>query len=156
MRIIHLETQISAPIDLVFDMARDVDVHTRTVPHTRERASGMTDGRRVGPNDTVTFEAVHFGIRQPLTARITAFEPPTLFADEMVQGAFHSLRHTHQFEANAEGTLMRDCLEFTSPLGLLGRIADRLFLEGYMRRFLQTRNANLKRLCEEAAAKSSL
>jgi len=137
-------------MEMVFDMARDVDVHARTVPHTRERALDVGDGRRLGPGDTVTFEAVHFCVRQRLTARITAFQRPTLFADEMVRGAFGSLRHTHTFEANAAGTLMRDTLEFTSPLGLLGRLADRLFLERYMRRFLQIRNANLKRLAEEA------
>ena len=67
-----------------------------------------------------------------------------------MSGAFRSLRHTHTFEAVPGGTLMRDRLEFTSPLGILGRIADALFLERYMRRFLETRNANLKRIAEEA------
>ena len=153
MPTIQLKTQINAPIERVFDLARDVDVHARTVPHTRERASGMTDGRMVGPHDTVTFEAVHFGLRQRLVSRMIAFERPTLFADEMLQGAFHSLRHTHSFEANTAGTLMRDTLEFTAPFGVLGKIADALFLERYMRRFLQTRNANLKRIAEEAAGR---
>ena len=69
----------------------------------------------------------------------------------MIRGAFQSLSHTHEFEANANGTLMRDRLEFRSPLGVLGRIADALFLERYMRRFLETRNRNLKRIVGEAA-----
>jgi len=84
-------------------------------------------------------------------SRITQFQRPTLFADEMVRGAFRTLRHTHTFEASGSGTVMRDHLEFTSPLGPLGKIADTLFVERYMRRFLQTRNANLKRIAEEAA-----
>ena len=150
MPTLHLETHISAPIEQVFDLTRDLDVHARTVPHTHERATGATDGRRIGPGDTLTFEASHFGVRQRLVSRITAFERPTLFADELVSGAFKSLRHTHMFEAVDGGTLMRDSLEFTSPLGLLGKIADTLFLERYMRRFLETRNRNLKRIAEEA------
>ena len=150
MPTIHLETPIDAPIELVFDLSRDLDVHARTVPQTNERATGSSDGRRIGPGDTLTFEAAHFGVRQRLVSRITAFERPTLFADELVSGAFHSLRHTHTFEAVDGGTLMRDRLEFTSPLGILGKIADALFLERYMRRFLETRNANLKRIAEEA------
>ncbi len=152
MPTIRLETFISAPIEHVFDMARDLDVHARTVPGTRERAWGSSDGRRVGPGDTLTFEAVHFGVPQRLVSRVTAFQRPTLFADELVRGAFRSLRHTHTFEAAPDGgTVMRDVLEFTSPLGPLGVIADRLFLARYMERFLRTRNAHLKRIAEEEA-----
>jgi len=46
------------------------------------------------------------------------------------------------------GTVMRDRFEFDSPLGILGRIADWLFLASYMRRFLVRRNAVLKQLAE--------
>ena len=151
MPTLTLETSIAAPIDLVFDLSRDLDVHAQTVPHTQERATGSSDGRRIGPGDTLTFEAAHFGIRQRLVSRITSFERPTLFADELVSGTFQSLRHTHTFESSVDGgTVMRDRLEFTSPLGILGKIADALFLERYMRRFLETRNRNLKRIAEEA------
>ena len=154
MPTICLETKIAAPREMVFDLARDLDVHARTVPHTREAATGATEGHRAGSGDTLTFDATHFGLRQRLVSRITRFERPTLFADEMLRGAFHFLRHTHEFEATTDGTVMCDRLEFTSPLGLLGRLADRLFLERYMRRFLETRNANLKRIAEEAAGRN--
>jgi hypothetical protein len=36
----------------------------------------------------------------------------------------------------------------TSPLGILGKIADRLFLTSYMHRFIIRRNAVLKQLAE--------
>jgi hypothetical protein len=36
--------------------------------------------------DTVTWEAKHFGIKQHLTSKITAYERPYRFTDEMVQG----------------------------------------------------------------------
>ena len=40
MPTIQLETWIDAPVARVFDLARDLDVHSRTVAHTRERAVG--------------------------------------------------------------------------------------------------------------------
>ena len=43
---------------------------------------------------------------------------------------------------------MRDRLEWKSPLGILGKIADALFLRRYMLRFLVTRNRNLKAIVE--------
>lgn len=80
-------TRIHAPIERCFDIARDIDVHTRTVwKHTQERAiAGVTSGM-IGPGDTVTFEAVHFGVRQTLTSRITAYDRPYLFVDQMERG----------------------------------------------------------------------
>lgn len=45
-------------------------------------------------------------------------------------------------------TVMIDRFEFSSPLGLLGRIVDHVFLKGYMRRFIEKRNVILKRKAE--------
>ena len=98
--------------------------------------------------DKVTWEARHFGIKQRLTVRVTEFERPNRFQDIMVSGAFKSMRHDHEFIAQPPGTLMADRFEFESPLGILGRIVDRIFLFGYMRRFLLRRNQVLKNMAE--------
>ena len=148
MPTIHLETHIYAPVETCFDLARDLELHCRTTAHTRERIVGPVANRLIEAGDVVTFEAVHLGVRQRLTAKIVEMERPSRFADEMVSGAFRSLRHLHEFRSQGAGTLMTDTLEFTSPLGILGRLADRLFLECYMRRFLTVRNQNLKSVAE--------
>lgn len=149
MPTIRLETRIAAPIDSCFDLARNIDVHTRSAARTSERAvAGITTGL-IGLNDTVTWEAVHFGIRQRLTVRVTEFDRPRMFTDEMVSGAFRSLRHVHQFIPADGGALMVDIFDYTSPCGLLGKLVDTLFLERYMTRFLIERNQHLKRLAEE-------
>ena len=56
--------------------------------------------------------------------------------------------HDHEFAEGPTGTVMRDRFEFESPLRILGRVADWLFLTSYMRRFLVRRNAVLKELAE--------
>ncbi len=148
MPVIRLETRIQAPVEKCFDLARDVDLHTHSAARTRERAvAGITRGL-LGPGDLVTWEAVHFGIKQRLTARITRFERPYLFEDEMVRGAFASFTHTHQFLPDGDATLMVDVFRYTSPLGFLGTLADRLFLERYMTRFLSERAIFLKQVAE--------
>ena len=43
--------------------------------------------------DTVTWEAVHFGISSILTTKITAYERPHYFIDEMIRGIFQELKH---------------------------------------------------------------
>ena len=148
MPTIVVETQIAAPVSLCFDLARDIDLHCAGNTATGEKAvAGVMHGK-INSGETVTFEATHFGVRQRLTSHITDFDPPHRFVDEMVSGAFAALNHRHEFEEAGGGTLMRDTLTFVSPLGFLGVIADKLFLENYMRRFLLSRNAHLKRIAE--------
>jgi ligand-binding SRPBCC domain-containing protein len=156
MPLIKLETIISAPVALCFDLARNVDVHMASASSTGERAiDGITSGpMKLG--DEVTWEALHLGLRLRHTSKITAFEPPRMFVDEMQRGAFKSFRHTHLFEAAKEGTRMIDELDFASPLGQLGRAVDALFLKGYLTRFLIQHNDYIKRVAESRANSSNV
>lgn len=148
MPLIKHEIFIHAPIHACFDLARSIEAHTETTKNTKERA---VDGVTVGwleLGDTVTWEATHFGIKQKLTARISKMEKPYIFTDVMVKGAFHSFTHTHQFREHGSGTIMSDTFSFQSPFGILGVIADKLFLENYMRNFIENRAKELKKLAE--------
>jgi ligand-binding SRPBCC domain-containing protein len=148
MPIITAETLIHAPLELCFDLARDTEIHCLTTANTEER---IVDGKSVGLlelGDVITFEAVHLGVRQKLTVRITEYQRPNRFVDQMVKGIFKSLRHVHEFEAREDGTLMRDTLEWKSPLGILGTLADALMVRRHMQKFLIDRNRELKRIVE--------
>lgn len=149
MPIIELQTIIHADITVVFDLSRSVDFHQLSATHTHEKAIG---GRKTGLielNESVTWRAKHFGIYQRLTSKITEFDRPSYFVDEMVRGAFKSFRHEHFFKKTERGaTLMKDKFEYQSPLGFLGKIADYLFLEQYMVKFLTKRNEAIKQCAE--------
>ena len=145
---IHLQTYITAPVELCFELSLNVNLH-EAAGHGRAVA-GVTRGQlRLG--DTVTWEAVHFGVRQRLTSKIVIHDPPCMFVDEMQQGAFARWRHTHRFLAHNGGTNMLDEIEYASPLGILGNIADTLFLKNYMTRFLIHHNAYFKLVAETKA-----
>ena len=148
MPVIELATSIAAPIERVFDLARSIDLHTNSVSSTGERAVGGVTSGLIGPGEEVTWRARHFGIWQSLTVRITEFERPRHFADVMRRGAFRRMEHHHYFEVARDGTIMRDVFSFQSPLGVLGRAADRLLLSRYMRSFLIARNRVIKATAE--------
>ena len=144
MPIIRIETEIDAAPERCFDLARDVDAHVASTASTRERAvAGVTTGL-LGLGDEVTFEGVHFGIVQRLTARITRFDRPHSFVDEMVRGTFHSFTHEHVFISEGHGTRMIDVFAYRSPAGPVGALADILFLERYMTRLLRERASYLR------------
>ncbi len=154
MSVIKLETLIRAPIERCFDLSRDIDLHMRSTGHTRELAvAGVTTGL-IGPGEEVTWQATHFGVRQRLTSRITVYNRPFHFRDSQVRGVFKRFDHDHVFEQGPNGlTMMRDLFDYESPLGWLGVIADRLFLEKYMKSLLKRRNALIKEAAEESLAR---
>jgi ligand-binding SRPBCC domain-containing protein len=132
----------------VFDLSRSIDVHVDASADTGERAiAGRTSGL-IELGDTVTWSAVHLGVRQRLTIELVALDRPHSFTDRMVSGAFQSMEHRHDFECDGEDTLMSDLFVFQAPLWPLGILAERLVLGTYMRRFLEERNAALKALAE--------
>ncbi|CAN7677776.1 SRPBCC family protein [Paenibacillus sp. LjRoot56] len=144
------EIEIEASIDVCFDMATNIDIHTQTVwPHTKERAIAGTTTGMIREGDTVTFEARHFLIRQKHTSLISNYVRPYRFVDEMLQGTFKSMRHEHEFIDLGDRTLMKDTLSFEAPLGWVGWIVERVVLRRYMMRFLNYRNEQLKMLAEK-------
>ena len=151
MHEIRVETLIAAPPDRCFDLARSVVAHLASAAATGERAVAGSTAGLLGLGDEVTWEARHLGVRQRLTSRVTACDRPRYLQDRMVRGAFAALEHDHHFEpAPGGGTRMTDVLRFAAPLGLLGRVAERVLLAGHLRRFLRRRNAALKAPAESA------
>ena len=145
---IELQTEINAEKQLVFDLARSIDLHKISTEHTNEQA---VDGRMSGLielGESVTWKAKHFGFYQLLSSKITEFENPNFFVDEMEKGAFKSFVHRHIFVEIPTGTLMTDIFEYKSPLGIFGTIADKLFLKKYMINLLTKRNETIKDFAE--------
>ena len=156
MSVIKLQTLIKAKRNIVFDLSRSIDLQSTFVTSSNEKAvAGRTSGLiRLG--ETVTYRGKHLGVWQHLTSRVTALDRPHFFADEMEKGAFKSLRHEHHFIATKEGTLMKDVFNFQSPLGLLGKLANALFLKAYMTNFLRNRNMVIKEFAESGRWKELL
>jgi ligand-binding SRPBCC domain-containing protein len=55
--------------------------------------------------------------------RIAVWEPPVRFVDVQIRGPYRLWHHTHAFEPDGDGTLMRDRVRYALPLGPLGELA---------------------------------
>ena len=151
---LHELTVISAPRERVFDLSRSIEVHLLGNTHFSEQATAGTCSGLIDMGQQVTWTARHFYVRQRLTSRITAFDPPSYFQDTMVSGAFHSMQHDHHFRDFAPGpngehrTEMRDDFRFSAPFGPLGWIAESFVLRTYMQNLLRERNAIIRQVAE--------
>ena len=151
---IRLETAIAAPVERVFDLARDIGFHERSMAATGERAIAGRRGGPINAGESVTWQARHFGRWWTLTSRLTEIDAPTTFTDEQVAGPFRWFHHRHSFRTVPGGTLMVDDWEHEAPLGPVGRIVDWLVLARHMHGLLEARNAALKAEAEADPAAS--
>lgn len=156
MPTIEIETEINSTIDICFDLSRSIDLHKISTAKTNEEAIAGKISGLIGLNETVTWQATHFGVLQKLTSKITAFGSPNFFIDEMVKGAFKSFRHEHIFEEIDGKVIMKDIFEFHSPLGIIGQLFNKLILTNYLKELLLERNKVIKDFAETGKWKSVL
>ena len=163
------EAWIPVPISKVFAFFSDPQNLPRLMPpqlHAKiedmnlvvPHASGVVQSggdlaQTAGPGSliTVSFRPVPFlSFRSLWVARIEEFEPGSHFRDTQQKGPMKSWSHTHQFiselRSGVEGTLVRDIVDFQLPFGILGRVADLLFVRALMKATFRARQKALAKL----------
>ena len=143
-----MQTQINAPAERCFDLARSIDFHLHSVSKTKEKAVGGITSGLISQGQQVQWRARHFGLWFNMTVAITEMERPIHFQDEMINGPFRYFRHKHTFTQQNHGTSMVDHVEFASPIPVLGSLADIFLLQHHLKHFLQARNRVLKAAAE--------
>ena len=148
MPCINLKTIIDAPQKICFDLARSIDLHQTSMSHTSEKAVEGRISGLIQKGEFVTWEATHFFVKQRLSSRITEMEEPFYFVDEMISGAFKSIRHKHEFVQAGDTTIMIDDFNYEVPFGFLGQFFNQIVLKNYLRHLLMQRNREIKRQAE--------
>jgi ligand-binding SRPBCC domain-containing protein len=149
MTTIQITTHYFAPIEIVFNTNRDIDIHQQSASKTKEIAiAGITSGL-INKNETVTWKGKHFGVYLTHQSLISEMIFPTYFVDEQLKGKFKSFKHQHFFEQKENYVEVTDILEYETPFGILGQLFDKLLLKNHLTNFIIHRNAVLKNLAEK-------
>ncbi len=91
------------------------------------------------------------GLRVPVRTRITRIDADGM-ASTLAAGPVRAVAHVVTLVPGPVGTEVRDELRWTTPVGPLGRLADRLLLRRLLRRVLSARAAALTAHAERLAA----
>ena len=150
MTTITLITVIKAPIQLVFDHARNIDTHQDSATKSNEIAIAGTTSGLINKGETVTWRGKHFGIFLQHQSVISQMEQPTYFIDEQLKGHFKNFKHQHFFEEKDGQTIMKDLMQYETPHGIFGQIFDKLALKNHLTQFLIERNSHLKLVSEKS------
>src|ERR1700722_20084352 len=148
METIRLMTWIDAPIERCFKLSTSIDLHIASTAQTGEKAVGGVTTGLIGKDQTVTWSGRHFGMKLRHTSRIDGWRACSYFRDVMIDGAFAHFEHEHFFAVMDDGTRMQDVLRFSAPLGVMGRMATKMFVRRHLIKLLVRRNAEIKRVAE--------
>jgi ligand-binding SRPBCC domain-containing protein len=140
---------LRASLDLDVELTAESRWHLRTVRRGDVfRTSGV-----IGERELVRWSVRLAGVLPVShTSVITSVVPDdgnggATFVDEMVSGLFTAYRHAHAFRPSRDGTTttMDDDVSWTTPLGPIGVLADRLFVRRLLLRLLRDRNEEIRR-----------
>lgn len=69
-----------------------------------------------------------FGFPVRWRTLITQYDPPNIFIDQQIKGPYSLWHHTHTFIENDGITIIHDKIRYIVPLGILGRLLNRLWI----------------------------
>jgi len=145
---IHLTTFIAAPIEIVFDLSRNVSLHKISMEHTGEEAIAGTTSGLVQKEDTITWKGKHLLKTRYFTSKIIEMQPFENFTDKMIKGDFKSFEHQHFFKSADNGTIVIDIIDYETPYGWLGELVNKFYLDNYLEKLINHRNDVIKKYAE--------
>ena len=81
-------------------------------------------------------------------AEHTAYDPPRSFEDVQISGPFRSWRHRHVIEPHAEGSVLRDEIEYEMPIPVFGPLAAPIGITPRLEKLFEFRHRVTKEWCE--------
>ncbi len=86
------------------------------------------------------------GIKMNWVTEITQIEEQHYFIDEQRFGPYAFWHHQHWFEEKDGGTQMKDILHYKVPYGIIGTIANSLFVENKVNKIFEFREQTINKL----------
>jgi ligand-binding SRPBCC domain-containing protein len=114
---------------------------------------GFTSGLEDKPmyeGQQITYTLTVIGRPVTWVTRITHVETGTRFVDEQLRGPYAYWRHVHEFSNAADGVAMTDTITYSPPLGLLGRLANEVFIRRELQRIFAYRRARLQEIFNQS------
>lgn len=113
---------VPRPLDVVFDFfSRPANLQILTPPFLNFKITDVPEALRAGA--LIRYRLSVHGMPVRWVTEITEWNPPHRFVDIQLSGPYTLWRHTHTFVAENGGTTLKDEVQYSLPLGPLGRIA---------------------------------
>lgn len=151
VHVLSREQRVARPLTEVFPFFADAwNLERITPPELRFRIL-TPPPIEMKAGTLIDYQLRLYGVPFRWRTLIESFEPGVSFVDRQLRGPYKVWRHTHQFEATADGqTRMFDRVEYEVPFGPAGAIARSLFVEKQVSRIFEYRREVIERVFPSA------
>src|SRR5688500_6358631 len=142
------ESVIRASPRCVFEFHERPDVLTLLIPPS-ERARVIQSAKISEVGTQAIVETRIIGpLKSKWVAKHTVYDPPHMFEDVQAKGPFRAWRHRHIVEAVSGGAILRDEIDYESPLGFLGRLGAPFLVHKRLQKLFDYRHEVSRHWCE--------
>ena len=122
VHVLEREQRLAQPPDEVFPFfseARNLEAITPPFLHFRVLSQ---EPEQMGKGTLIRYKLRLRGIPIRWLTRIEEWDPSRRFVDTQLKGPYRLWHHTHDFEPDSGGTLMRDTVRYAMRAGPLGEL----------------------------------
>lgn len=127
--ILKREQFISKPLKEVFSFFEKPENLTEITPKNLGFTILNSTPIKMEKDALISYRIKLLGIPVYWQTRISDYNAPHSFTDEQLKGPYSLWIHSHTFSESNGGTLMKDEVLYSIPLGLLGEIAHFIYVK---------------------------
>lgn len=142
--------QLPFPINHVFSFFEDPKNLEKLTPHFLKFQTLTPTSVKMHTGAVIDYSLNVWALPIRWTTLITDYNPPYSFIDLQLKGPYSYWHHEHYFEAIGDQTLMKDCVTYALPFGLLGQFFHWLKIRSDLNKIFDYRSTEiLKYLSKE-------
>jgi ligand-binding SRPBCC domain-containing protein len=153
VHVLRRRQQLAHPLEQVFAFFSSARNLERITPSWLRFEVRTPEPVRMEAGTLIDYQLHYRGVPLGWTSQIELWEPRRQFVDRQLRGPYGLWHHRHTFSETAAGTIIEDEVHYAAPFGRLGELAQPLLIERDLRRIFDYRQAAVRRILDEAAAR---
>jgi len=145
---IHREQLVKTDINTLWDfMSSPKNLETITPESMMFKITSKNKDEKMYPGMIITYiVSPLLKIKLTWMTEITQVKEKSFFIDEQRLGPYTMWHHQHIFKQTEEGILMKDIITYIPPFGIIGKIANFLFIKSKVNQIFNYRNKKIDSL----------
>ena len=145
---LHTTQKIPSTVEKVWEfISSPKNLKEITPPHMGFDITSRNLPDKMYPGMIITYKVSPFlGIKMTWVTEITQVREKEFFVDEQRSGPYTLWHHQHHIEPVEGGVLMTDIVTYKPPFGILGALANYLFISKQLKGIFDFREKALERV----------
>jgi ligand-binding SRPBCC domain-containing protein len=146
VHVLRRRQELAHPLEQVFEFFAAAHNLERITPPWLRFEVRTPEPVRMEPGALIDYRLHYRGVPLGWTSQIEVWEPGRQFVDRQLRGPYRLWHHRHTFVEAGAGTVIEDEVHYAAPFGVLGELAQPLFVERDLERIFDYRHAAVRRI----------